>query len=104
MGRPLVLTVVTDDTDADVSERVRGVDDEMADLATIVAADVEELLDAPTEYVASRYEYDAETHEKTAVVRVDVGLAEELRERYEGVKLGDRGQVELELTVDADRA
>ncbi|MFC4357108.1 hypothetical protein ACFO0N_03985 [Halobium salinum] len=95
------------DSDADggdVEEMVRNVDGEMADLAKAVSDDVQELLDVETEYVSSEYDYDHETHEKTATVRVDVGLADELRERYPGVKLGDSGQVELHLTVDADRA
>jgi hypothetical protein len=103
MPLPLDRSVVTTDNDA-VGERVHDVDDEMAALAKTVATDVGDLLDVPTEYVASRFEYDAESHEKTAVVRLDVGLADELRGRYDGVKLGDSGEVELHLTVDADRA
>lgn len=103
MPLPLDRSVVTTDNDA-VGERVHDVDDEMAALAKTVATDVDDLLDVPTEYVASRFEYDAESHEKTAVVRLDVGLADELRGRYDGVKLGDSGEVELHLTVDADRA
>jgi len=101
---PLDRSVVTTDNDTAVGDRVHGVDDELAALAKTVAADVGDLLDVPTEYVASRFEYDAESHEKTAVVRLDVGLADELRGRYDGVKLGDSGEVELHLTVDADRA
>jgi hypothetical protein len=92
------------DDDPDVEGMVRDVDEGMDELAETVAGDVADLLDARTEYVASGFEYDNRTHEKSVTVRVDIGLAEELRGRYEGVKLGDGGGIELRMTIDADRA
>jgi hypothetical protein len=88
----------------EIEGMVRGVDDEMDELADAVAADVADLLDVRTEYVSSRFEYDHRTREETATVRIDVGLAEGLRERYDGIKLGDSGGVEIHITVDTDRA
>ena len=88
----------------EIEGMVRGVDDEMDELADAVAADVADLLDVRTEYVSSRFEYDHRTREETATVRIDVGLAEGLCERYDGIKLGDSGGVEIHITVDADRA
>lgn len=83
-----------------MEDRIRDVDEEMADLAKTVAADVEELLDVETEYEHATFEYDAETSEKTASVRFDLGIAEELRERYEDASVEDAGRIEVHLTVD----
>jgi hypothetical protein len=94
---------MSEDDDPDVEGMIRGVDEGMDELAATVAGDVEDLLDVRTEYVASEFEYDNRTHEKSVTVRVDIGLAEELRGRYDGVKLGDGGRVELRMTIDADR-
>jgi hypothetical protein len=95
---------MSEDDDPDVEGMIRGVDEGMDELAATVAGDVEDLLDVRTEYVASEFEYDNRTHEKSVTVRVDIGLAEELRGRYDDVKLGDGGRVELRMTIDADRA
>ena len=95
---------MSENSDPEVGEMVDGVDEEMAELAETVSGDIEELLDVETEYVSSKFEYDHRTHEKTATVRIDIGLADELRGRYDGVKLGDGGQVDVHMTIDADRA
>jgi hypothetical protein len=83
-----------------MEDRIRDVDDDLADLAKTVAADVEELLDIETEYEYSNFEYDAETSEKTATVRFDLGIASELQERYEDVVVEDTGRIDVHFTVD----
>ena len=83
-----------------MEDQIRTVDEDLEDLAKAVATDIEELLNIKTEYVYSNFEYDAETSEKTASVRFDLGIAEELNERYEGATVEDTGQVEVHLTLD----